>query len=41
MNGIARVLSGGSVDEAYLARMERSVFAVVDDPLKQLSSFFL
>lgn len=41
MDWIARVLSGGDVDEAYVAKMERSLFAVVDDPLKQLSSFFL
>ena len=41
MDRIARVLLGGSVDEAYVAGMERSLFAVVDDPLKQLSAFFL
>lgn len=41
MDRIARILLGGSVDEAYVAGMERSLFAVVDNPLKQLSSFFL
>ncbi|RDB63095.1 DUF389 domain-containing protein [Gordonibacter sp. 28C] len=41
MGRIARVLLGGRVDEAYIAGMERSLFAVIDDPLKQLSSFFL
>ena len=39
MDRIARILLGGSVDEAYVAGMERSLFAVVDNPLKQLSSF--
>lgn len=41
MDRIARVLLGGGVDEACVSGMERSLFAVVDNPLKQLSSFFL
>lgn len=41
MNVIARVLLGGPIDEEVLAGAERSTLMVVDDPLRQYSSFFL
>ncbi len=41
MNAISRLLLGGELDHEVLVRTERSTLMLVDDPLRQYSSFFL
>lgn len=41
MSPVAKLLLGGSLDEATLRNAERSTFMLVDEPLRQYSSFFL
>ena len=41
MGAVARVLLGGAFDAEALADAKRSTFVVVDDPIRQYSSFFL
>ena len=41
MGKVARVLLGGAFDAEVLADAKRSTFVVVDDPVRQYSSFFL
>ncbi|WP_080798039.1 TIGR00341 family protein [Arabiibacter massiliensis] len=41
MNRIARILAGGSIDEAIVAVKEQSMFVATDDPVKRYSSFFI
>ncbi|WP_139653278.1 TIGR00341 family protein [Raoultibacter phocaeensis] len=41
MGRIARVLKGGHISEESILQTERSTFIVIDEPLKQYSSFFL
>lgn len=41
MDRIARILAGGSIDEAIVAVKEQSMFVSTDDPMKRYSSFFI
>lgn len=41
MDRIARILAGGSIDEAIVAVKEQSMFVSTDDPVKRYSSFFI
>lgn len=41
MDRIARILAGGSIDEAIVAVKEQSMFVATDDPVKRYSSFFI
>ena len=41
MRAIRRLLLGGELDREVLLRPERSTYMLIDDPLRQYSSFFL
>ena len=41
MRAIRRLLLGGELDREVLLRAERSTYMLIDDPLRQYSSFFL
>ena len=41
MNAISKLLLGGELDRKVLLGAERSTLMLVDDPLRQYSSFFM